>query len=221
MFAISVLVRPCSARSSPRSLGRVTTTLPSSCATCIRAGTSCCRVPRGPATATRPGATDTVTPLGTSIGLFPIRLMCSPDEADDLAADPTLLRRPAGDEARRRGQDRDAHPSQHARQPVLPRVDPAARLGDALQARDDPLAVPTELEVDDQGIEGFALLHVIVPDVALLLQEAGDLDLHPRARHLGLLVERLVRVPDAGEHVCDRIGQHVFSPTSSTWSCPG
>src|SRR3954466_9438361 len=49
------------------------------------------------------------------------------------------------------------------RQAVLARVDPAARLGDALQARDDPLAIPAELEVDDQGIEGLALLDVIVP----------------------------------------------------------
>src|SRR5205814_7479970 len=154
-------------------------------------------------------STLTVTPPGISIGLFPIRLMRSPDEADDLAADSQLLRGSAGDEPRRRGQDRDAHPAQHARPTVLARVDPPTRLGDALQARDDPLAVPAELEVDDQGIEGFALLDVVVPDVALLLQEAGDLHLHPRARHLGLLVERLVRVPDAGEHVCDRIGQHV------------
>src|SRR5581483_11289213 len=52
---------------------------------------------------------------------------------------------------------------------ILPRVDPAARLGDALEARDDPFAIPAELEIDDQGIEGFALLDVIVPDVALLL----------------------------------------------------
>jgi hypothetical protein len=65
----------------------------------------------------------------------------------------------------------------------------------------------------------LALLHVVVADVALLLEEAGDLDLHPRARHGCVLVQRLVGVADAGEHVCDRIGQHRFSPTSSTSSC--
>src|SRR5262249_27343615 len=153
--------RPCSARSSPRSVGRVTTTEPSSCSIFMRVGTCCCRVPSGPATCTRPGSTDTVTPLGTSIGLFPILLMALPDEAHDLAADPALLRGAARHETRRRGQDRDAHAAQHARQAVLARVDPAARLGHALQATDDPLAVPAELEVDDQGIEGFALLDVI------------------------------------------------------------
>src|SRR6476659_6542711 len=183
MFAISVRVRPWSARSSPRSVGRVTVTVPSSCATCIRCGTSCWSEPSGPVTATRPGSTVSETPVGTSIGLFPILLMSLPDESDDLAADPALLRGPARDEPGGRGQDRDAHPAQHARQTVLPRVDPTARLRHALQATDHPLAVSPELEVDDQGIEAFALLHVIVADVPLLLEEAGDLDLHLRGRH--------------------------------------
>src|SRR4051812_32879163 len=150
---------------------------------------------------------------------FPINTRL-PDESDDLAADPALLRGSARDEPGGRGQDRDAHPAQHARETVLPRVDPTARLGNALQAADDPLAIPAELEVDDQGIEGFALLNVVVADVALLLHEAGDLHLHLRRRHLHGLVQRLVRVADAGEHVCDWIGQHSFSPTSSTSSCP-
>src|SRR5436305_6507666 len=160
MFAMSVRVSPCSERSSPRSVGRVTTTLPSSCAIAMRSGTCCCSVPSGPATATRPASTETVTPEGISMGFFPIRLMCSPDEADDLATNPALLRGPARDEPGGRGQDRDAHPAQHARQTILPRVDPAARLGDALQARDDPLALPAEREIDDQGLEG-----VVLPDV--------------------------------------------------------
>src|SRR4051794_705400 len=155
------------------------------------------------------------------MGALPILLMRSPDEANDLAADPALLRGSAGYETRRCGQDCDAHAAQHARETILPRVDPAARLRHALQARDDPLAVSAELEIDDQGIEGFALLDVIVTDVALLLQEAGELHLHLRARHHCLVVERLVGVPDAGEHVCDRIGQHVFSPTNWTSSCRG
>src|SRR4029078_2572515 len=82
-----------------------------------------------------------------------------------------------------------------------------------------PLAIAAELEVDDQGIEALALLYVEITDVALLLEELGDLDLHPRGRHGCVLVQRLVGVADAGEHVCDRIGQHRFSPTSSTSSC--
>src|ERR1022692_2318269 len=219
----------------------------------IRCGTTCCSEPSGPDTLTRPGSIVTLTPAGTSMGLFPIRLIVfrfakdwvmssassfcsrspcrryicpvtfpsekSPDEAQHLAADSALLRGPCGDQTRRGGQDR--HAERRARETVLPRVDPPSGLGHALQAENHPFAVPAELQVDDQGIEGLALLDVIVPDVALLLQEAGDLDLHPRARHGGLLVQRLVGVADAGEHVCDRIGQHVVSPTNWTSSCRG
>src|SRR3954451_20675940 len=132
MFAMSVRVRPCSARSSPRSVGRVTVTTPSSCAIAMRCGTCCCRVPSGPATATRPGSTDTVTPAGTSIGLLPIRLMLLPDEAHDLATDAALLSGAARDETRRRGQDCDPHAAEHARETILPRIDPPARLRHAL-----------------------------------------------------------------------------------------
>src|SRR5437868_4949778 len=221
MFATSVRVRPCSSRSGARSVGRVTVIVSPSCTIFMRCGTTCWSEPSGPLTATRPGSTWTVTPEGTAMGAFPILLMVLPDEAHDFAADAPLLRGATGDETGRRGQNGDSHPAQHARETVLPRVDPAARLRHALQAGDDPLAIAAELEIDDQGIEGFALLDVVVPDVALLLQEAGELHLHLRARHRRLLVERLVGVPDAGEHVCDRIGQHVFSPTSLTSSCRG
>src|SRR5919201_4092678 len=129
MFAISVRVSPCSARSSPRSVGRVIVIVPSACSIFIRCGTACVSVPNGPFTITRPGSIDTVTPAGTSIGRFPIRLIRSlPDEADDLAADSALLRGAGGDETARSGQDRDAHASEDARQAVLARVNPAARL---------------------------------------------------------------------------------------------
>src|SRR6478752_10185259 len=75
MFAIRVRVRPCSARSSPRSVGRVIVTVPSSCAICMRCGTSWRSSPFGPETVTRPGSIETSTPAGTSMGLFPMRLM--------------------------------------------------------------------------------------------------------------------------------------------------
>src|SRR6266516_6982365 len=180
MFATSVRVRPCRARSSPRSVGRFTVTTPSACSIFIRAGTCCCSVPSGPATATRAGSIVTVTPSGSSMGALPILLIPLPDEGHHFAADAALLRGADRDETGRGREDRDAHPAEHTRKTVLPGVDPAARLRHALQARDDPLAVAAEFEVDDQGIEGFALLDVIVADVALLLEEPGDLDFNPR-----------------------------------------
>src|ERR1700751_1011594 len=126
MLATSVRVRPCSARSSPRSVGRFTVTTPSSCSIFIRAGTCCCSVPSGPATETRAGSIVTVTPSGIEMGALPILLIRLPDEAHHFAADATLLRGAAGDEAGGGRENRDAHPAEHAREAVLPGVDPAA-----------------------------------------------------------------------------------------------
>src|SRR5262245_23321843 len=132
MFATSVRVSPWSARSSPRSVGRVTVRTPSSCATFMRAGTRCSRVPSGPVTLTSPpGDTATVTPLGISMGFLPIRLIALPDERENLAADASLGGLAGGDHAGRRGQDRGAEPAEDAREAVLLRVDAATRLGDA------------------------------------------------------------------------------------------
>src|SRR5262249_41052382 len=140
MFATSVLVSPCSARSSPRSVGRVTVITPSFCSIVIRDGTSCASSPSGPLTWTRPGEIATDTPAGSSMGDLPIRLIRLPDEANDLAADAALLRGPAGHHAARSGQDRGSHAAEHARHPVLARVDAPARLGDPLQVGDHALS---------------------------------------------------------------------------------
>src|SRR4051794_26308538 len=225
MFAISDRVRPCSARSSPRSVGRVTTTELSCCSTFIRAGTSWFSSPSGPFTITRPGEIDTDTPGGSSMGCRPIRLTGSPDEADDLAADAALCGGPRRDQAVGRGQDRRAHPSEDPREAVLAGVDAAAGFRDALQIRDHPLAIPAELEVDHERVVRAVLLLVllalvelfgaddpVVPDVALFLEQAGDLRLQARAWDVHALVERAVRVPDPREHVCDRVRLHATRP---------
>src|SRR4051794_26654518 len=224
MFAIRLRVSPCRARSSPRSVGRLTTIVPSSCSTCMRAGTCWVSSPSGPFTITRPGESETETPAGSSMGCLPIRLIGSPDEADDFSADSLLGRGSARDQAVGGGQNRDAHPAEDARQAVLARVDAAAGLGDALEVGDHALAVAPELELDNERVVGRVLLalDLVIANVALLLEEACDLRLGARARHLGTLVQRAVRVPDPGEHVCDRVGLHgSFPPTSCSWSCPG
>src|SRR5262249_34566361 len=161
----------------------------------------------GPLTVTRPGSNATLTPSGIAIGCLPIRLIGSPDEADDLAADAPLLRGLARDEPARRGEDRRAHPPEDARQAVLSSVHAPA----ALQVSDDALPVPAELEVDRERVEALALVDVEVRDVPLLLEQAGDLLLHAGGRHRRRVVHRLVGVADAGEHVCDGIGMHVVT----------
>src|SRR5918999_2620010 len=213
MFATSVRVSPCSARSSPRSVGRATKSSASFCSTVIRAGICCVSSPSGPFTITRPGRTETETPPGIWIGVLPILLtLSSPNETDDLAADTELLGTPARDDAGGRRHDRHAHPAEDARQAVLVRIHAPAGLGHPPEVRDDPLAVASELELDYEGIEGLALLDPVVLDVALLLEQAGDLLLHTGGGHRRRLVERLVGVLDAGEHVSDWVSQHGRSP---------
>src|SRR5215831_4504862 len=208
MFAMSVRVRPWSARSSPRSVGRVTTIVPSSWLMPMRVGTTWRSSPFGPETVTRPGSTDTSTPAGTSMGFLPIRLISLPDETDHFAADAFALGGAARDDAAGRGQDCGAHAAEHARQPVLAGVDPPARLGDALEVGQHALAPAAVLQLDDERRVGARLGDMEVADVALLLEDAGDLDLELRVRHLRAVVQRLVGVADPREHVGDRIGEH-------------
>src|SRR5579872_2072111 len=138
MFAISVRVSPCSARSSPRSVGRVTVTTPSSWEIRMRCGTCWRSSPFGPETVTRPGSTETITPAGTSIGRFPILLKCSspetrlPHVAQDFAADALGLGGAARDDAAGGGHDRDAHAAEHALAASLAGVHAATGLRDAL-----------------------------------------------------------------------------------------
>src|SRR2546423_9853826 len=175
----------------------------------MRAGTFGVSSPSGPLTMTRPGDSDTLTLAGSSMGCLPIRLIWLPDEAHDFAADSLLFRGACGDQPSRSRQDRHTHSAEHARQAILAGIDTAARLGHPLEVGDDPLAAPSVLQLDDQGIEALALLDVEVRDVALLLEDARDALLQPLGRHLGRLVQRLVGVADAGEHVRYGVGHHL------------
>src|SRR2546428_1995566 len=165
-------------------------------------------VPLGPFTVTLPGVIWTSTPEGTVMGFRPMRLIESPYVAQHLAAHALLLSLAAGDHAGRCGQDRDAHPAQHLVRTVLARVDAASRLGDALEARYHALAIGAVLERHHQRVVHLALGDLIALDVALLLEDAGDLPPHSGAGHLDLHVQRLVGVADSGQHVCDRISDH-------------
>src|SRR5439155_18966677 len=75
MLAIRLRVSPCSARCSPRSVGRSTVSVPSDWVTFIPGLTAWLNSPLGPLTDTRPGLISTVTPSGMDMGFLPIRLM--------------------------------------------------------------------------------------------------------------------------------------------------
>src|SRR3954451_3687165 len=91
MLAIRLRVRPCRARCSPRLVGRSTVSTPSACSTFMSLESVWASSPFGPLTETWPGLTSTVTASGTLMGFLPIRLICSPDVGDNLAADALCL----------------------------------------------------------------------------------------------------------------------------------
>src|SRR6476646_1035978 len=136
MLATSERVRPCSARFSRSSSGRVTIRSSPSRVTVIDSGTSCSRVPFGPWTVTCPPSSVISTPLGMVMGFWPIRDMGEtplPDLAQDFAAHAALARLAVGHEPLVGREDRDAHPAEHAGHVARARVHPEAGLRDAPQ----------------------------------------------------------------------------------------
>jgi hypothetical protein len=121
-----------------------------------------------------------------------------------------------GDDAGRGGHDRRAEATEDARQAVLLRVHAAARLRHALEVGDDATPVARELELDDERLvrQRLALVvlqldDAVVGDVALLLEDARDLLLHARGGHGRGVVQRTIRIPNPGQHVCDGVSEHL------------
>src|SRR5919106_1483631 len=148
IFAIRLRVSPCTARSSPRSVGRFTVSVPSSSTTSILRLTPWLSSPLGPFTVTRPGPTDTVTPSGTSIGCFPIRLIRSPNVGDDLAADALGRGLVPGHHPGRGRDDRGSHPTLDPGDVAAADVVAAPGPRDAAHAGDHRPAVLGVLELD-------------------------------------------------------------------------
>src|SRR5262245_59085186 len=113
-------VRPCRARFSRSSSGRVTTRVSPSCWIVIVSGARCSRGPLGPCTTTCRPESVTSTPDGMVMGSLPTRDMTAPlpDLAEDLAADVALARLAVGHQPLVGRQDGDAHAAQHTREPV-------------------------------------------------------------------------------------------------------
>src|SRR5947209_17603783 len=145
MLATSVRVRPCSARCSPRSVGRRTSTSSPSWLTCMSRWMRSESSPLGPLTVTRSGSMAIVTPVGTGIGCLPILDIASlpglPDPGHDLASHALMSGVVAGHDPLGGGDDRGAHAALDAgnvgvidvRTPTGPRH--------ALDARDHGLAL--------------------------------------------------------------------------------
>src|SRR5258705_4950005 len=222
MFATSERVSPCSARWSRRSDGRLTRIWPSACSICMSRETRSWSSPFGPLTRTSSGSTVSWTPEGTGMGCLPIRGPGLPDLRDDLAADAGTAGVVTGHQAVGSGDDRRAHAAEDARDVLRGDVGAATRLGDTPQARDHRAAVLRVLELHAQRLAHAGALDVPAFDVALLLEDSGQLRLHLRVRDHDLVVAGAQPVADAGKEVCDRVRhRHRAAPTSSTSSHPG
>src|SRR5687767_6868890 len=159
MLKIRLRVRPCRARCSPRSVGRLTRSVESSRSIERSRETACDSSPLGPFTRTSPASIATSTPAGISMGSFPMRLMAGlPDVGEDLAPDTLVAGLIRRHHTARRRQDCCSHAALHARQLIGGRVLTPAGLGHATQAADHRLAGLGVLEPDPQRVElGCAL----------------------------------------------------------------
>src|SRR4051812_42665200 len=179
MLNTSERVSPCSARCSPRSVGRLTTISSPSCATVMSRGMRSESSPLGPFTRTRSGSIETVTPDGTGMGSLPMRLIAAPPHLrHDLAADALVAGVVAGHHAGRRGDDRRAHPALDLGDVLGVDVGAPARARHPAHAGDDRLAVLGVAQDHANVLAGAARLgrlHLEALDVALLLEDAGDL----------------------------------------------
>src|SRR5579863_7335180 len=185
---------------------------PSFCSMRMPGGRAVSSLPLGPCTATVLPSILIVTPLGSAIGFFPIRDINSlfsslPNLAQQLAAQTLFAGLATGHNAFRRGQNVDAHATEHARNLCAAHIDAATRPRHALDVRDGSFIVIAILQINPKDLLSLFLGGLVVRDVTLFLKDAGNLELQPGGRNIYLLVTRVYGVANARQHVCDRIGQ--------------
>src|SRR3954452_21539912 len=182
MLLTSVRVRPWSCLWVFCSVGRVTTSVPSSRLTVMSGWSDRERVPLGPFTVTFRPSIVTSTPDGTVMGRRPILDMSGrlPDEREDFAAQLRLARLLAGHDPLARADDDDAETAEDPRDVRLARVHAQAGLAYPLEARDDRHLAVDVFDGEAQDLRRAVLLLVDVGDEALVLEDAGDLALGPR-----------------------------------------
>src|SRR5215207_7864693 len=141
-----------------------------------------------------------------------------PDVREDFAAQLRLARLLAGHDPLAGADDDDAEAAEDSWDVGLARVDTQARLADPLEPGDDGHFAVDVLELEPQDRGGPRLLFAHVGNEALVLEDAGDLALRARRRHDHFGVARPRRVPNARQHVRNRVGNIHRSLTSSTSS---
>src|SRR6478752_5233123 len=136
-----------------------------------------------------------------------------PDVGEDFPTHALLVCLAVGQQTVRRRLVSDAAATENLGQVRRLGVDAQAGLAHATHAGDGALAVRAVLEVDGQRLADLGLLDLPRGDVALALEDLGDVLLQLRVRHGDDVVVRRVGVPDAGQHVRNRVSHgHVGSP---------
>src|ERR1700733_5219443 len=136
----------------------------------------------------------------------------SPDFAQDFAAYAFAARLASGHHTLGRGEDADAESALHALDLIAAEVNAAAGARDAGEVADRCFVVCAIFQVNAQHVAAILFRGLVVGDIALFLQDAGDLGLQLGGRNVELLVPRADGIADAGKEVCYRIGQtHRFS----------
>jgi hypothetical protein len=103
------------------------------------------------------------------------RLLPLPDFAEDLAADTFATSLTASHDALRGGHDGDAQATLNAANLVTAKINSATGTGDALQIADDGLIVGAILKINADNLHAVLFGRLVVRDVALLLEDAGNL----------------------------------------------
>src|SRR5579859_3379670 len=130
----------------------------------------------------------------------------SPHFAQQFAAHALLARLAPGHHAFGRGEDVDAQPAQHARNLVAAHVDAASRPRDAVQVGDRALVVAAVFQVHAQNLVSLFLHRLEAGDVALFLEDAGQLQLQLGGGNIQFGVTGVDRIANARQKICHRIG---------------
>src|SRR3712207_5179080 len=209
----------------------LTATAPFSRATDTSSGTTNDSSPFVPFIFTIWPSTLAVTPDGTATGFLPTRdIFESPwfcadasaleDLAEHFAAHVLLPGLVIGHHALRRRENGDAEAVSHARHGVDGSIHAAARLGDALDGADHRLAVIV-LQLDRKLSPAIAELRLrVVADVALGLEDFENASAQLRARGGNSTATAHLRVADTGEHIAQRIVDHMM-PSLTSWTSRG
>jgi hypothetical protein len=129
-----------------------------------------------------------------------------PDVAKHFAAHLAPPRLAVGEDAARGRQNGDAQSSHNTGYTLGVDIDTHPRTADTAEACDDGIPLGRVAEVNADLPLTFVVYEVVLLDVALGLEDLGDLELELGGRDQHMVEMGRVGVPDSGEHIGNRVG---------------